>query len=349
MNRTSAIWSAGALALLALAANPAPSNAQGEARILQGQNNYDHHQHRRRRHLRPDRAADRKNGAEAHRSAGRHRARTCLAAAMWWRQTISTMSRQRTARSSASSTMRFRCIRFWTGVMCVTMLRSSTGLARPAGATKPSSFSRRPESGTVADLQKKEATLGGTGPGSSIVIYPTVMNNLLGTKFKIITGYKSSKAVFLAMERGEVVARSGSLTSIHQTFPQWMSEKKLDFLAQIGLQRDAEIPDAPLLVELARNEEQKKIMTLISSPGQLGQPYLAPPGTPDTAVSHLRKAFDATMADKTFLADVRQSACGSFRRSRATSSRASSPRSLRAKRHCRKGAQGSGQDMTLHA
>lgn len=157
---------------------------------------------------------------------------------------------------------------------------------------------------TVADLQKKEAVLGGTGPASSIVIYPTVMNNLLGTKFKIITGYKSSKDVFLAMERGEIVARSGSLTSIHTTFPKWMSEKKLYFLAQVGLRRDAEIPEAPLLTELARNEEQKQIMSLISSPGQLGQPYLAPPGLAADRLAALRKAFDATMADKQFMADA---------------------------------------------
>ncbi|MGE3248494.1 MAG: Bug family tripartite tricarboxylate transporter substrate binding protein [Beijerinckiaceae bacterium] len=159
---------------------------------------------------------------------------------------------------------------------------------------------------TVADLQKKEAVLGGTGPASSIVIYPTVMNNLLGTKFRIITGYKSSKDVFLAMERGEIVARSGSLTSIHTTFPKWMTEKKLYFLAQIGLKRDAEIPEAPLLTELAQNEEQKKIMALISSPGQLGQPYLAPPGVPQDRVVVLRRAFDATMADKDFLADAKK-------------------------------------------
>ncbi len=156
---------------------------------------------------------------------------------------------------------------------------------------------------TVADLQKKQAVLGGTGPASSIVIYPTVMNNLLGTKFKIITGYKSSKDVFLAMERGEIVARSGSLTSIHTTFPKWMTEKKLYFLAQIGLKRDAEIPEAPLLTELAQNEEQKQIMSLISSPGQLGQPYLAPPGIAPDRLAALRKAFDATMADKEFMAD----------------------------------------------
>ncbi len=160
---------------------------------------------------------------------------------------------------------------------------------------------------TVSDLQKKQATLGGTGPGSSIVIYPTVMNSLLGTKFKIITGYKSSKAVFLAMERGEIEARSGSITSIHKTFPKWMSEKKLNFIAQIGLERDAEIPDAPLLVELAQSEEQKKIMSLISSPGQLGHPYLLPPGVAAERVAFARKAFNAVMADPVFLADIKKS------------------------------------------
>lgn len=156
---------------------------------------------------------------------------------------------------------------------------------------------------SVEDLKKKELVLGGTGPASSIVIIPTVMNNVLGTKFKIVTGYKSSNDVFLAMERGEVQARDGSYASIVAGYPSWIKEHKLVFLAQEGLKRDKALPDVPLLTELAKTDEQRQILRLISSPSALGQPYLAPPGVPADRVAMLRKAFADTMGDKAFLAD----------------------------------------------
>lgn len=157
---------------------------------------------------------------------------------------------------------------------------------------------------SVDELKQKEATLGGTGPGSSIVIYPTVMNNLLGTRFRIVNGYKSSTEVFLAMERGEVVSRSGSLSSIYTTMPHWMSEKKIVFLAQVGSVRDKELPDVPLLTELAKDEEQRRVMSLISSPSSLGHPYFTPPNVPAARIAELRKAFAATMADRAFVEEA---------------------------------------------
>ena len=157
---------------------------------------------------------------------------------------------------------------------------------------------------TVEDLMRKEATLGGTGPGSSIVIYPTMMNTLLGTKFKIVNGYKSSAEVFLAMEKGEVAARSGSIASIRTTFPKWVHENKIVFLTQVGAVRDADYPDVPLLSELAKNDEQRQIMQLVSSTSALGQPYFVPQGVPADRVALLRKGFADTMADRAFLADT---------------------------------------------
>ena len=160
---------------------------------------------------------------------------------------------------------------------------------------------------TVEDLKTRELILGGTGPGSSIVIIPTVMNNVLGTKFKIVMGYKSSNDVFLAMERGEVQARDGSYASIVAGYPSWIKEDKIVFLAQEGLKRDKALPNVPLLTELAKTDEQRAILKLISSPSALGQPYLAPPGVPLDRVAVLRKAFAQTMGDKGFLADAAKS------------------------------------------
>lgn len=157
---------------------------------------------------------------------------------------------------------------------------------------------------SVDELRKKEAILGGTGPGSSIVIFPTAMNSVLGTKFRIVTGYKSSTEVFLAMERGEVVARSGTLPSLQSGYPHWLAEKKIRFLAQVGLKRDAELPDVPLLTELGQTEEQRRVLALISSPPALGQPYLAPPGVSPERIAMLRAAFSRTMRDAEFVADA---------------------------------------------
>jgi tripartite-type tricarboxylate transporter receptor subunit TctC len=157
---------------------------------------------------------------------------------------------------------------------------------------------------SVDDLKTKEAVLGGTAPGSSIVIFPMAMNRVLGTKFRIVTGYKSSAEVFLAMDRGEIVARSGTLPSLQTGFPHWLAENRIRFLAQVGLVRDRELPDVPLLTELAQTDEQRRVLALISSPPALGQPYLAPPGVPRARVDTLRAAFAKTIAEADFIAEA---------------------------------------------
>jgi tripartite-type tricarboxylate transporter receptor subunit TctC len=158
----------------------------------------------------------------------------------------------------------------------------------------------------IQDVMQKEVILGGTGPASSIVIFPAVMNNVLGTKFKIVTGYKSSAAVDLAMERGEIKSRAGSYESIYSQHPDWISGKKVVFLVQVGAKREKSLPDVPLLTELARNDEQRQVLQLVSSPILLGRPYLAPPGVPATRVAQLRKAFDDTMKDPEFVAEAKK-------------------------------------------
>jgi tripartite-type tricarboxylate transporter receptor subunit TctC len=157
---------------------------------------------------------------------------------------------------------------------------------------------------TFKDLLEKEVILGGTGVGSSIVIYPTATNNLLGTKFKIVLGYNSTADIDIAMERGEVQARTGSYTALHSEHPDWIRDKKVNILFQIGSKRDPALPDVPLLTELATTDEQREVLKLISSPIALGRPYLAPPNTPADRLALLRDAFAATMTDKGFLEDM---------------------------------------------
>lgn len=157
---------------------------------------------------------------------------------------------------------------------------------------------------TVDDLKTKEVVLGGTGPASSIVIFPTAMNNILGTKFKIVTGYKSSSEIDVVLERGEVHARANSYASLASRRPQWIKDKRVNILAQVGLKRDEHIPDVPLLTDLARNEQDRQVLRLISSPVLMGRPYLAPPDTVAERVAALRRAFDATMTDAAFRAEI---------------------------------------------
>jgi tripartite-type tricarboxylate transporter receptor subunit TctC len=157
---------------------------------------------------------------------------------------------------------------------------------------------------TIEDATKKEIVLGGTGTGAGIVLLPMVVNNLLGTKFKIVVGYRTSEDVNLGMVRGEVQARAFSIGSITSQHPDWISEHKVDFLVQSGSRRDKALPDVPLLTELAKNDQQRRIFKLISSPPALGQPYVAPPGVPADRLAILRSAFAATLRDPAFLADA---------------------------------------------
>ena len=154
------------------------------------------------------------------------------------------------------------------------------------------------------DVTEREIILGGTGVGSSIVIYPIVMNNLLGAKFKIVLGYKSVAEIDVAMERGEVQARTGSYTALRDERPDWIRDKKVTFVAQIGAVRDKALPDVPLMTELAKTDEHRQIMRLISSPIALGRPFLAPPDVPPEIVTILRTAFQATLRDEQFLKEA---------------------------------------------
>ncbi len=157
---------------------------------------------------------------------------------------------------------------------------------------------------SVADAVRHEVVLGGTGAGSGIVIIPTAMNNVLGTRFKIVTGYKSSEEINLALQRGEVQARAFSFGSIWAQHPEWLNDGTIVVLAQAGRAREHHLPDVPLLTELAKTDEQRAVLNLISASAALGQPYVAPPDVPADRLAALRRALAATLADKEFLAEA---------------------------------------------
>jgi tripartite-type tricarboxylate transporter receptor subunit TctC len=128
---------------------------------------------------------------------------------------------------------------------------------------------------------------------------------VLGTKMKIITGYPGGNDVNLALERGEVDGRCGwSWSSVESTRKTWVTDKKITILMQLSLKKHPDLPDVPLIVDLAKTDEQRQILKLIFARQPLGRPYLAPPGVPAERVAILRKAFMDTMADKEFLAEA---------------------------------------------
>jgi tripartite-type tricarboxylate transporter receptor subunit TctC len=157
---------------------------------------------------------------------------------------------------------------------------------------------------TVAQAMQKEVILGGTGEGSGIFIIPMAMNNVLGTKFKMVIGYTSSEDVNLAMERGEIQARAFSMGSILAQHSDWIRENKVAIIAQAGDKREKDLPDVPLLTELAKTDEQKRILQLVSSPPGLGHPFAAPPGVPADRLAVLQHAFDETLRDKDFISEI---------------------------------------------
>ena len=159
--------------------------------------------------------------------------------------------------------------------------------------------------GKIQDLMTQEMVIGGTGASDDTVQFPRILNAVLGTKFKIVSGYPGGNDVILAMERGEVEGRCGwSWSTVMATHADWVKQKKIHILVQLALQKHPDLPDVPLITELAQSKEQEQLLKLIFARQAVGRPYMAPPGIPKDRLAALRQAFMETMADKDFLADA---------------------------------------------
>ncbi len=159
---------------------------------------------------------------------------------------------------------------------------------------------------TIEDATKKEYAIGATGYNTSFQ-YPQAMNIIAGTKFKIILGYPGANEINLAMENGELAGRgSNSWASYKGTKPDWVRDKKINILVQIGLKKANDLPDVPLLMDLAKNDEDRAALKLLSAPPDIGRPVFAPPGLQPERVKALRDAFDATMKDAAFLEQAKR-------------------------------------------
>lgn len=160
---------------------------------------------------------------------------------------------------------------------------------------------------SIDDVKTREVIVGAP-MGTVGVLYPELMNKLIGTKFKVVTGYPGGNEVNIAMERGEVEGRgSNSWASWKSTKPQWVAEKKLLILVQVGLKRAADLPDVPLLLELATNEDDRSVMAFISADTAISRSLVTAPDVPSDRVEALRHAFDAMARDTKFLAEAEKS------------------------------------------
>lgn len=155
------------------------------------------------------------------------------------------------------------------------------------------------------DMLTKELIVGGTSTSADTDQFPRITNGVLGTKMKVVTGYPGGNEVGLAMERGEVKGRCGwSWSSVKSTHHKSLEEKKFTILVQLALEKHPELPDVPLIIDLAKTDEQRQILKLIFARQAMGRPFVAPPGIPQDRAEALRTAFMATMQDKDFLADA---------------------------------------------
>lgn len=157
----------------------------------------------------------------------------------------------------------------------------------------------------VDDALTRTFTVGGSGHGADTDVFAYLWRNLLGAKVKVITGYPGGNEINLAMERGEVEGRCGwSWSSIKSNKAAWLKEGKVALLVQFALEKSPDLADTPLIMDLARDDEQRQILRMILSRQVMARPFMAPPGIPDDRKQALRKAFDQTMADPEFLAEA---------------------------------------------
>jgi tripartite-type tricarboxylate transporter receptor subunit TctC len=153
------------------------------------------------------------------------------------------------------------------------------------------------------DLLSKELIVGGFGPDTESEQHVKVMDGVLGTKLKLVKGYAGGSAVTLAMQRGEVQGRCGwSWTGVRSGFQNELRDGTMSVLVQNSLGKHPDLPDTPLIMDLAKNEQQANMLRLVFAPQKMGRPFMAPPNIPAERLSELQQAFDDTMKDPEFLA-----------------------------------------------
>ena len=159
---------------------------------------------------------------------------------------------------------------------------------------------------TAEDLHKSQVVAGSWGNTTDSFVTPTLLNALAGTHFKIVTGYRGAADVDLAIERGEADARVASWTALKSTRAEWLNDGRIVVPFQTGLKRHADLPDLPLISDLAQSDDGRRILEFMNSDSSVGWNVTAPPEVPADRVAALRGALAATLRDPDFLADAQK-------------------------------------------
>jgi tripartite-type tricarboxylate transporter receptor subunit TctC len=151
----------------------------------------------------------------------------------------------------------------------------------------------------------KPFTVGGLGRDADPDIFAMVLRNMFGAKLKLVSGYPGTNDATLAMERGELNGMCGiSWSTVKARHADWLKARKVNMPVQFGLRKEPDIPDVPAVIDLAKGEDQTRMLRLILAGQAMARPYAAPPGVPDDRRRALIAAFDATMKDPEFLSDA---------------------------------------------
>jgi tripartite-type tricarboxylate transporter receptor subunit TctC len=157
---------------------------------------------------------------------------------------------------------------------------------------------------TLEEARAQEVIVGATGYGSTPVQFPKLLNAMIGTRFRIVSGY-STPGLRLAVERGEVQGICGIAWETHMaSVPNWIIEQKVNFLVQLGLKESAHLRGVPLAIEFIKKPEDRQVFELLAIPQEFGRPYLAPPGVPADRLAALQTGFREMLADNAYLADA---------------------------------------------
>ncbi|MEA2975890.1 MAG: hypothetical protein QOF19_1410 [Alphaproteobacteria bacterium] len=160
---------------------------------------------------------------------------------------------------------------------------------------------------SIEDAKKRQVVLGGTSSTGTSVMMPTALNRMIGTKFKIVMGYQGTTEQYLAMERGELDGVANAIWSqLKRSHREWLREKKVIPLYQDGYERSSDLPDVPTLVELAGNDEDRKVLRLLANTSAVGRSFYVGPQVPADRVTALRQAFTDMTQDAEFKAAADQ-------------------------------------------
>jgi tripartite-type tricarboxylate transporter receptor subunit TctC len=160
---------------------------------------------------------------------------------------------------------------------------------------------------SIQQAKEREVVVSATGATGNSATMPKMLNAMLGTKFKVVTGYTTAESR-LAVERGEAEGVCGlSYSTLKASNPDWIINKRINVLVQTGATPQAGLEKVPLLIDLVPDAETKKVLEVLAAPEEMGRPFFMPTGTPKEYVEVMRKAFDATLKDPDFLADAERS------------------------------------------